>query len=186
MSEEQIIEQILNGNIQFFDNLVEKYQSMVFRTAMGFVHSKEDAEDITQDVFIKAFQSINSFRKQAGFQTWLYRITVNTSLNHLNRNKKNFFLQLSESVSEKFTQFKSGYRNPEQEAIENQKDGIIQDALNSLPEKQKIAFILSKYDELSQKQIAEIINCSEGSVEQYLQRAKLNLQKKISRTLFYE
>ena len=80
MTDQQIIQQILSGNINTFEMLVRKYQQMVFRTAMGFVHSKEDAEDISQDVFLKAYSSLQQFKGEAEFSTWLYRITINTAM----------------------------------------------------------------------------------------------------------
>jgi RNA polymerase sigma-70 factor, ECF subfamily len=77
MTEQQIIQAILSGDHSKFEWLVVKYQTMVFRTAMGFVHSKEDAEGLTQDVFIRTFQALKTFNGDAEFSTWLYRITVN-------------------------------------------------------------------------------------------------------------
>ena len=76
MSEQQLIKEILSGNTNAFKILVDRHQGMVFRTAMGFVHSKEDAEDITQEVFIQAFRSLSAFQEKSEFSTWLYRITV--------------------------------------------------------------------------------------------------------------
>lgn len=88
MSDEQLIKDIISGNQAAFKNLMEKYQLQVFRTVMGFVHTKEDAEEVTQDIFVRVYQSISSFHHDAEFSTWLYRITVNTSLNFLRGNRK--------------------------------------------------------------------------------------------------
>ena len=88
MSDEQLIHEIILGDTSAFKILMEKYQSQVFRTAMGFVHSKEDAEDITQDIFVKVYQSLTSFKGESELSTWLYRITVNISINFVNRNRK--------------------------------------------------------------------------------------------------
>ena len=180
MSEQQIIQAILNGDHSKFELLVVKYQSMVFRTAMGFVHSKEDAEDLTQDVFVRAFQSLSSFQGNSEFPTWLYRITVNTSINQLNRNKHRTFLQIAGDMLQSMFNKETGDRNPHQELEQTEQDTAIRKAIDSLPEKQCTAFVLSKYDDLPQKEIAAIMQCSEGSVEQLLQRAKTSLQKKLS------
>jgi len=179
MSEQQIIQAILNGDNSKFELLVEKYQTMVFRTALGFVHSKEDAEDLTQDVFISVFQSIRSFQGNSEFSTWLYRITVNTSINHLNRNKRKAFLQIAGDLLQNIFNKESGDNNPHQELEQTEQNRAIQKAIDSLPEKQRTAFVLSKYDDLTQKEIAAIMQSTEGSVEQLLQRAKTNLQKKL-------
>jgi RNA polymerase sigma-70 factor (ECF subfamily) len=180
MSEQEIIQAIINGDQSKFEWLVEKYQTMVFRTAMGFVHTKEDAEDLTQDVFICAFQSLASFQGNSEFSTWLYRITVNISINQLNRNKHRAFLQFTGDLLQNPFNRESGNRNPHQELEQTEQDAAIRKAIDSLPDKQRTAFVLSKYDDLPQKEIAAIMQCSEGSVEQLLQRAKANLQKKLS------
>lgn len=180
MSEQEIIQAILGGDHSKFEWLVEKYQTMVFRTAMGFVHNKVDAEDLTQDVFISAFQSISSFQGNSEFLTWLYRITVNTSINHLNRNKHRAFLQTAGDLLQNLFNKESGDKNPHQVLEQSERDEAIRRAIDSLPIKQRTAFVLSKYDDLPQREIATIMQCSEGSVEQLLQRAKTNLQKKLT------
>ena len=180
MSEQQIIQDILNGNNSKFELLVLKYQTMVFRTALGFVHSKEDAEDLTQEVFISAYQSIASFQGNSEFSTWLYRIAVNTSINHLNRNKRRAFFQIAGDLLQNLFNKESGDKNPHQELEQTEMDVAIRKAIDSLPENQRTAFVLSKYDDLTQKEIAAIMQSTEGSVEQLLQRAKTNLQKMLS------
>ena len=180
MSELQIIHEILEGNSSKFDLLVEKYQNMVFRTTIGFVHNKEDAEDLTQDVFIRTFQALKTFNGDAEFSTWLYRITVNTSINHLNKVKNRGFLHFAEDVLQHLFNKASEDKNPQQLLEQKERDELIRKAIDALPEKQRIAFVLSKYDDLTQKEIAVIMESTEGSVEQLLQRAKSNLQKKLS------
>ncbi|NDP19730.1 MAG: RNA polymerase sigma factor [Paludibacter sp.] len=180
MFEQEIIKNIVNGDSSKFRGLVEKYQPIVFRTIMGFVHSKEDAEDLTQDVFIAAYQSIQKYQGDAEFSTWLYRIAVNISINHVNKfNRRNVFQQVGDFI-QNFGSNASNDRNPEEQTIENEKEKQIKNAIDTLTEKQRTSFILSKYDDLSQKEIAEIMNISEGAVEQHLQRARKNLQQKLA------
>ena len=176
MSDEQLIYKINSNDPSAFKTLMEKYQLQVFRTVMGFVHSKEDAEDITQDVFVKVYQSLASFKGESEFSTWLYRITVNMSINFVNRNRKNRLLQSLEDI---FTK-PGNEKTPLEQLEESERDRRIQKAIDSLTERQRMAFILSKYEELSQKTIASVMNTSEGAVEQLLQRAKNNLQRKLS------
>lgn len=176
MSDEQLIHEILSGDTSAFKTLMEKYQLQVFRTVMGFVHVKEDAEDITQDIFVKVYQSLTSFKGESEFSTWLYRVTVNMSINFITRNRKNRLLQSLEDV---FTK-PSSEKTPLEQLEESERDQRIRKAIDSLPEKQRTAFILSKYEELPQKTIASVMNTSEGAIEQLLQRAKNNLQRKLS------
>jgi RNA polymerase sigma-70 factor (ECF subfamily) len=140
---------------------------------------KEDAEDITQEVFIRVYQSLHTFQGESEFSTWLYRITVNMSLNFLRRNRKKRVLQSLETL---FT-LRSDEKNPLEEMESAERDRRIRKAIDTLPERQRMAFILSRYEELPQKKIAAVMNRSEGAVEQLLQRAKEILQKKLSPTI---
>ena len=176
MSDEQLIKEIISGNQAAFMALMEKYQLQVFHTVMGFVHTKENAEEVTQDIFVRVYQSLSSFHHDAEFSTWLYRITVNMSLNFLHSNRKNRLLQSLETI----LFHRSEEKTPLEKLELAERDKRIRMAIDSLPEKQRMAFILSRYEELSQKKIAAVMNRSEGAVEQLLQRAKENLQKKLS------
>jgi RNA polymerase sigma-70 factor, ECF subfamily len=185
MSDTEIIRQVLQGNRDIYRELVERYQQMVFRTCMGFLHNKDDADDLTQEIFIRAYLSLAEFKGHSAFSTWIYRIAVNASLNMVRKSSKNNLLlrfgllpvgendmPLNLPVPEN--------ENPENILILNEHREWVRRALNSLPENQRTAIVLSKYDELSQKEIAEIMNTTEGAVEALIQRAKTNLREKLS------
>lgn len=184
MDDFEIIQSVLKGNKENFRILVEKYQQVVFRIAIGFVHEKEEAEDLTQEVFIRAWQSLDKFRGDSAFSTWLHRVAVNACLNNA---RKKHALPVLDRISSFFnpeaeieTDILPKTENPE-EIIINKEHGLwLQKALDSLPEKQRIAIILSKYDDLPQKEIASIMHLTEGAVEALLQRAKKNLRDKLS------
>jgi RNA polymerase sigma-70 factor (ECF subfamily) len=177
MDEIELINQILKGNQQAYTILIKQYQANVFRTAMGLLHNKEDAEEITQDVFVKVYQSLSSFNGKSAFSTWLYRITVNTSLNYLrNKKHKRFWAGLSDIL-----QVASKDKSAEAILTERSENAVIQQALDALPEKQRLVFVFTKYEELPQKQVAEIMNISEGAVEQLIIRAKTNLKKTLEK-----
>jgi len=168
-----------------YRKLVERYQPMVFCTCMGFLHHKDDADDLTQDVFIQAYQTLSAFKGDATFSTWIYRIAVNASLNKIRKSSKSQFLQRLETMfgGEKSKEYSfpiSDNENPENILILNEHKEWVQKALNSLPENQRTAIVLSKYDELPQKEIAEIMNTTEGAVEALIHRAKANLREKLS------
>lgn len=185
MTDTEIINMILHGNREKFRLLVEKYQSMVFRTCMGFLHDKDDSEDLTQDVFIQIYQSLNSFKGDAAFSTWVYRIAINASLNTVRKNSRipvlnriGSFFDSSKGKEENIPAFDS--EDPESILISTEKSKWIQEALGNIPENQRTAIILSKYDDLSQREIAEIMNISEGAVESLIQRAKASLKSKLA------
>ena len=188
MSDNEIITSILGGDINQFRFLVEKYQQLVFRTSMGFLHDKDDAEDLTQDIFISAYQSLNTFKGQSAFSTWLYRIAVNASLNTVRKRSGNPFLVRIGLLSGGDKETNISISNFDQEDPENilirqEHSKWIQDALDSLPENQRTAIVLSKYDDLPQREIAVIMKTTEGAVEALIQRAKKNLREKLTASL---
>jgi RNA polymerase sigma-70 factor, ECF subfamily len=185
MTDIEIINIILHGSRDKFQTLVEKYQSMVFRTCIGFLHDKDDADDLTQEVFIQTYQSLNSFKGDSAFSTWIYRIAVNASLNRVRKNSRIPILNRLESLFDNGKEKKisiNAYEteDPESILIKHEKSKWIQNALDTLPENQRTAIVLSKYDDLSQKEIAEIMKITEGAVEALIQRAKKNLRIKLS------
>jgi len=185
MTDSEIIKLVLRGEKEKFRMLVEQYQQMVFRTCMGFLHNKDDADDLTQDIFIQAYQSLSRFKGEAAFSTWLYRIAVNASLNKVRKSSKNLILQRIDAF---FGTEKSGEapflpsdaEDPENILIRQEHVEWVRRTLDSLPDNQRTAIVLSKYDDLSQKEIAEIMKTSQGAVEALLQRAKKNLREKLS------
>ncbi|HEY9125042.1 MAG TPA: sigma-70 family RNA polymerase sigma factor [Bacteroidales bacterium] len=184
MEDSEAIKLIKQGEREQFRVLVERHQAMVFRTCMGFLHNQHDAEDLTQEVFIKAYQSIDSFKGDSAFSTWIYRIAVNASLNKVRANSKNFLFQKLDTLLGSGKNYEPSVvfhesENPEDMLVKEEHRLWVQKALDSLPENQRTAIVLSKYDELSQKEIAEIMNTTEGAVESLIQRAKTNLREKL-------
>jgi RNA polymerase sigma-70 factor (ECF subfamily) len=185
MTDSEIIRLILQGEPEKFRLLVEKHQSMVFRTCMGFLHNRDDADDLTQDIFLQVYQSLHSFKGEASFSTWLYRITLNASLNKVRKNSRHPILHRIDSIFNSTNEKEafipvSDAENPETILIREEHSKWVHNALDSLPENQRTAIVLSKYDELSQKEIAEIMKTTEGAVEALIQRAKANLRIKLS------
>jgi len=185
MSESEVIKLILQGDKEKFRILVEQYQQMVFRTCMGFLHNKDDADDLTQDVFIQAYLSLPHFKGGSAFSTWLYRIAVNASLNKIRKSPLKLIFQRFENIAgsknEKETYPSvSVEEDPENILIRQEHIEWVKRSLDTLPENQHTAIVLSRYDDLSQKEIAEIMDTTEGAVEALLQRAKKNLREKLS------
>lgn len=177
MDDTELIQNVLNGNQRDFERLVEKYQSTVFRIAIGLLHNKEDAEEIVQDVFIKVYKSLSSFDAKAAFSTWLYRVTVNASLNVLRKKKRQkLWVELSDIL-----QLRSKEKQADALLTEQSDNTLIYQAMNELPALQRVAFVLSKYEELPQARVAEILHLSTGAVEQLIYRAKRNLQQKLEK-----
>ena len=169
-------------NTSEFEQIVRNDHLLVFRTAMGFIHVREEAEDIAQDVFIRAYRSWENFRGDSSISTWLYRITVNVSLNYIAQKKRNIIFQYGQiDTLKRLFDRQDKQKTPLQNLEKSDRERIIRKAIDGLPEKQRTAFIFSRYKELPQKEIAAIMEISEGAVEQLLQRAKTKLQKSLKK-----
>ncbi|MBW6534757.1 MAG: sigma-70 family RNA polymerase sigma factor [Mariniphaga sp.] len=184
MSETEIIHKLKQGNETAFKELVENYRNMVVNTCFGLIHNTEDAEDVAQDVFIEVFRSVENFRADSKLSTWLYRIAVNRSLNFIRDNKKRrWFQSFDDTIEAKKEELNrlssSDSENPETSLENSQRALILHEAVDSLPENQRVAFTLNKYEDLPYKEISEVMNLSVSSVESLIHRAKKNLQKKL-------
>src|SRR3989339_915170 len=181
ISEDKIIERVLDGETDMFRLLVERYHERIFILSRGFVHQLQDAEDITQETFLRAFISLGSFRGSSEFSTWLYRIGINSAYTFLRkRNRKSipeFYTQKIAALTDFITSTKP--ENPQTIMSGKQTEEIIYKEIDNLPVTQKTAFILSRLDGLSQKEIAEIMSLSVQAVDSLIQRAKRQLKIKL-------
>jgi RNA polymerase sigma-70 factor (ECF subfamily) len=183
MTELELVDGLITQNKEAIQYLVNNYQKNVIKTAYYFVANMEDAEDLSQEVFLEILKSIGRYKKNSSLYTWIYRITVNKSLDHLRKQKRRNFLHQMGTFM-KVSHDKTNRNDSEPAIIDTRNDDkekrkILDSAVNSLPENQKIAFILNKYEEITYKEIAEIMNLSLSSVESLIHRAKLKLQKKL-------
>lgn len=166
------------GDEPAFRKLIDDYRPLVYRTAARFLSNPDDCSDLTQEVFIEVWRSSSRFRGESSIATWLYRITVNKAINHLRREKRKNWLT-------GFRNFGSppepGTRSDEAASRLIQRDDarLISEALSRLPENQRIAFVLSQSERLSQKAISEVMGLSESAVESLIHRARTNLRKRL-------
>jgi RNA polymerase sigma-70 factor, ECF subfamily len=183
MDAHALLAQIQNGTPEGFRQLVEQHQHKVINTCYGFVANREDAEDLAQDVFLEVYESIHSFRGEAQLSTWMYRIAVTKSLDFLRkqRRKKRFgILRNILGLANEIEQVPAAPETNPQTSLENQERArILQQAVDSLADNQKIAITLHKYEGFSYQEIAEIMETSVSAVESLIYRAKNNLQKKL-------
>ena len=156
---------------------------MVFNTALGIVQNAEDAEDVAQEVFIQVYESIHSFKGEAKFSTWLYRITITKSMDHLRKKKrkKRFaFIQSLFGMNNEVLHDPPDFNHPGITLDNKEKAAILFKAIDRLPETQKIAFTLHKIEGLSYQEVSQIMNSTLSSVESLLHRAKNNLKKHLT------
>ena len=183
MTEPELIAALQQNKAGAFSELIELYQDHIVNTCYGFVRNQADAEDIAQEVFIEVFKAIDRFRSDAKISTWLYRIAVNKSLNFVKKRQRKIWLKSLQSV------FSSEHEahdvadeqtpDPQMDLEQAERARILRQAIDSLAENQKIAFHLSKFEGLSYKEIAEVMDTTVPAVESLLNRAKKSLQKKL-------
>jgi len=160
-TEIQLIERFQNGDEAAFNEIVLRYQEKVYWIARRYLGSHDDADDVVQEVFVRAYVALRSFRKDAAIATWLYRIAVNQSINVLRWRKVKSVLRLEELSSEQASDDETPH-----EALESgERRRLIKEAVGRLPEKQKAVFVLRYYQELSYEEIAKTLKTSIGGLK---------------------
>jgi RNA polymerase sigma-70 factor, ECF subfamily len=174
-----LIEKAQRGNIQAFEQLIYQFDAKVMGLIYSMVNNMEDARDIYQDVFVKVFGAIKKFRQDSKFETWLYRIVVNTCINFRRAQSRRRFDEFNETDENHISgPSGAGQRSPDKDVINSELNERIHQAIAQLSPKQRTVFVLRHYQEYKLTEIAAILECSEGTVKNYLFRAtqKLKLQ----------
>jgi RNA polymerase sigma-70 factor (ECF subfamily) len=175
------IQKVKAGDFRSFSAIVSKYQNMVFTIVLKIVENREDAEDITQEIFIKVFKSIQQFREDAEFSTWLYRIAYNTTLSEL-RKRKLFFTSIDDSlitINESFTE----ENNEEETEIKLQ---YLDKAMKKLPPDEIFLLTLHYMDGRSVEDISKISNLTVSNVKVKLHRIRKKLAVEIQKLMHDE
>lgn len=180
MTEQELIQRLKEGDETAFKYLVDSYKDRVYNTAIGIVQNAEDAEDVTQEVFIQVYRSIHNFKGESKLSTWLYRIATTRALDLLRsrKSKKRFGLLQRLFGDENEPVFELPDFNHPGVALDRKENAArLFKAINQLPENQKVAFTLHKIEDLSYQEISEIMKTSLPAVESLMHRAKQNLKK---------
>ena len=172
----------MKSNQSNFIAIYNQYKVLVYNVALHYLQNVEDAEEITQDVFVQVHNSLDSFKENSSLKTWIYRITINKSLDFIKHKNsvKRFFIFGKKSENEKELEILSNFEHPGIDLVNKENAAILFKVINELTENQKTAFILSKLDGLSNPEISEIMNVSISSVESLVFRAKTTLKEKLS------
>jgi RNA polymerase sigma-70 factor (ECF subfamily) len=159
--DQQLVEEVRNGNRQAFTELMRRYQKRVYWTARRIVGRHEDADDIAQETFVKAFTGLGEFRGDANFFTWLYRIAVNLSLNMVRKRQLVTYLRESELINK----LMPSTDDPSVELEFREAESLLERAVARLPEKQRAVFVMRYYDGLSYEEISEILKTTVGGLK---------------------
>jgi len=179
LDEKKLITELTAGSEIAFRDLVDSFKDRVYNSSLGILQNAEDAEDISQEVFIEVFNSIGKFRGDSSLSTWIYRITITKSLDLIRKKKRKKRFAFITSLfgdGEKNLKELSDFNHPGVEAENKELSAILFKAVRKLPENQKIAFTLNKVEGLSYKEISEVMNVSVSSIESLLHRARNNLK----------
>lgn len=183
MLDQDLIEQIRAGDPRAFKELFDANVTLIHNVCFRMLGNRQDAEDVTQEVFLEAYKSLKRFRFEAKLSTWLYRIAVNRALNHQRKKKLERWLSLdfaANDMNEQDVAIPGGSEDSPLGAMERKDtESIVQAAINSLPDQQRLALLLHRYEELSYEEIASVMGVTVASVDSRLQRAKQALAKKL-------
>ncbi len=186
--EELLLSEVASGDETAFSRLVDAHHSAVLNTCYRILGNREDAEDVALDVFVQVHRNARGFRGDSKLSTWLYRISVNLSLNHLRRRRRDRylgFLSLSEPAGKLVGRAVEApeSRRPDRELEADERSRVLNEALAALPDKQHAAIVLHKFEGLAQQEIAEALGVSPAAVESLVHRAKQTLKKRLLHAL---
>lgn len=183
MEDEKLIESLRQGSQLAFSQLIDSYQNRVFSTCLNFVYNTQDAEDLAQEVFLEVYRSIGKFKGDAKLSTWIYRISVSKSLEHIRkfkRKKRSGTLLSLAGLQEAGWDVKANEIDHPGVQLENkERAATLFRAIASLPESQRTAFTLNKVEGRSYQEVAELMEVSLSSVEALIFRARKNLKKRL-------
>jgi RNA polymerase sigma-70 factor (ECF subfamily) len=184
-NETPLVTQARQGDLAAFTQLVEKYEGKIFRLAKHITNSQEDAEDVLQETFLKAYEHLDEFQGNSKFYTWIVRIAVNESLMKLRKRKSDRSVSLDEQIDTGedviAREIAVWEDNPEDQYSQTELREILDQAVQSLPPIFRSVFVLRDIEELSSEETAEILNLTVPAVKSRLLRARLKLREKLTR-----
>jgi RNA polymerase sigma-70 factor (ECF subfamily) len=175
-----LVDALKRGDESAFRELVDTRQGLVYNTVLGLVQNQEDAEDVTQEVFIKVFESVHQFKGESAFTTWLYRVSVTTALEYLRKKKrKKRFAFLTSLFGEDQNPLHDppDFVHPGVQLDNREKARELFAAIKKLPDNQRIAFTLHKVEGLSYQEVADVMGTTVAAVESLIHRGRQNLKK---------
>lgn len=183
LSSEDLMARIARGDEDAFEILVNRHQTSVLNLVYRFIGDRTQAKDLAQEVFIRVWQAAKTYKPEAKFTTWIYRITANLCFNELKSSRRKRWYSFNRSDEDGEHTFEEtlvdSTPSAENILLEKERSREISDALQGLPDNQRMALVLKRYDALSYQEIAQIIGCSVSAVESLLVRAKRALQEKL-------
>jgi RNA polymerase sigma-70 factor (ECF subfamily) len=180
----RLMELVAGGDTKAFQTLIERHQALVVGTVARMLGSNSDVEDLAQQVFLRVWRSAGRYVPRAKFTTWLLKITRNLVFNELRRSKRHAHVPLqTDPGAEEFPLKDEKNPAPDVSLLQTELQRAIEDAITQLPESQRMALILRRYEQLSYEEIAEVLDLSVPAVKSVLFRARTELRARLSRYL---
>ncbi|MCY4403844.1 MAG: sigma-70 family RNA polymerase sigma factor [Candidatus Poribacteria bacterium] len=177
IDDELLVAQFKSGSQKAFDDLMKRYEQKIFGYLLRSVRNYEDAEELTLEVFFKAYRALNKWEPKAKFSTWLYTIASNLAIDyHRSKSRQPIYMYEDEEVIETRLVANDISSNPEKNIEDKERGHLIRKAVDELSSKQKAVFMLSRYEGLQIKEVAETLGMAEGTVKIHLHRAIKKLQ----------
>jgi RNA polymerase sigma-70 factor, ECF subfamily len=180
--DEELVASARQGNRRAFEELVERHQRRAYHIAFDFARDRDEAKDLSQEAFLKAFTNLKNFDGRSSFYTWFYRILVNLCLDYKRRQKRAPAETFDETTQNQLepSQPQKKPRSPDEQVLARQISLRVGEVLASLPARQRTAFVLKNHQGLSIKEIAELMETAEGTVKVHLHRAVTALREKLA------
>jgi RNA polymerase sigma factor (sigma-70 family) len=184
----QLIQAALSGEEKAFEILLNKYRNLVYTIMVKMVRNPQEAEDLTQEAFMKAFNSLSSFNEEFAFSTWLMKIATNNCIDYLRKRKLRTY-SIHEPIQYKDEKIEidipDSEPTPEKSLLQDERKLVLETAINDLPERYRYVVVLRHKEEKSYEEIAEILNLPLGTVKAQIFRAREMLNKKLKQLLYY-
>ncbi|SRR5574340_315143 len=185
IEESALLERTRSGDARAFTDLVRRYEGKIFRLAQNITQNREDAEDVLQETFLKAYEHLDQFQGNSKFYTWIVRIAVNQALMKLRKRRTDKIVSMDETIDtgeDTVTREIAAWdESPEQRYSREEINSILIDAIDSLAAPYRAVFVLRDMEELSTEETAEALDLSVPAVKSRLLRARLQLREKLTR-----
>jgi len=181
--DEDLVARVQRGDKSAFDFLVIKYQHKIIQLVNGYIKDPSEAQDVAQEVFLKAYRALGSFRGEAAFYTWLYRIAINTAKNYLlsrSRRSSSFEVDIQDAEAIENAPQLQGMDTPERHLLNEEIVDTIKTTIENLPEEMRIAIMLREFEGMSYEEIAVAMDCPVGTVRSRIFRAREAIDSKLN------
>jgi RNA polymerase sigma-70 factor, ECF subfamily len=185
INESELIMQAQKGNMNAFEQLVQRHDKRVLTIAAGYVQNADDAKDIYQEVFLRVYKGLSKFQYKCEFSTWIFRITTNVCLSHRSRRKKNIYTSIDQSTNDEegrshaLVDTLSDNISADRQTYDSEIAIRVEQALKTLSPRQRMVFTMKHYEGYKLREIAEMMKCTEGTVKKYLFEAMARLRDQL-------